>query len=431
MNPLNAPTFEGIASTLVAATPTSEANFFGFYDICPFSPSNDELVLLSCPQDFLRMPAGEVALVRVWNPENGTFDTVGETRGWNWQHGARQRWLSDGTILFNDLENGRQVARQVGRDGKLIRTIPMAVGALNASETIAVSGNYERLAKYYDTYGYHAARNDHIDQSPQTDGLWAVDFATGDVRLLLSYSRIAEEIGAEHKPSTFVSHPDFAPGGDIVSFFHIDSGARGTSFMRLLVYRFSTDELTLIGEEKVSHPAWIDDKRLWTWARQSSALKLVSRGGLLAVPGVRPLARLARRLMGSSANALLDEGFFVVQLDGMNSRMRVAADSITEDGHFSKHPEFELMLGDTYPDEAENRLTLLLYSLAHDRRVPIARILHDVRTDDARLRCDLHPRWDRTGGRACFDFMHEGVRRVGIVDASQGIAAAGFGSARV
>src|SRR5687767_11064047 len=96
--------FTGIHSTLEAATPVTEANFFGFYDICPFSPDDTELVHLSCPRDFLGMPAGEAAQVRVWNPEQRQFRDVGSTTAWNWQHGARQRWLDDGSILFNDLE---------------------------------------------------------------------------------------------------------------------------------------------------------------------------------------------------------------------------------------------------------------------------------------------------------------------------------------
>lgn len=426
MSSIDAPTFEGISSELIAATPTTEAHFFGFYDICPFSPDDDEIVLLSCAADFRRMPKGEVAEVRIWNVRDGQAHTIGETRAWNWQHGARQRWLRDGTLLYNDLEAGRQVARHVTRTGELIRTIPMAIGALNSQETFGVAANYERLALYYDTYGYLAARNDHIPLTETDDGLWSIDFASGEVKLLLSFATIADRTGYSYLPSTFVSHPDFAPDGDALTFFHIDAGDNNTSYMRLFFYRISTDELKLIADEKVSHPAWIDNDRLWTWARQSAVLKLASRGRLLQIPGIRPLARFARRLMGGSANALLAEGFFVYEPNNGFIRKRIAASHITEDGHFSKHPSFDLLLGDTYPDAEENRLTLLLYSLQHDLRVPLARVLHDVAVDDIRLRCDLHPRWDRSGDRACFDFMYKGVRRVGVADVRRGIELAGF-----
>jgi hypothetical protein len=424
LSKFEAKTFKGIASTLVAAPPVSEANFFGLYDICPFSQDDSELVLLSCPADFLRMPSGEAAQVRIWNPDEQRFRTVGTTTAWNWQHGARQQWLSDGSILYNDLENGQQIARIVSSNGEELRKIPMSVGALNPQETIAVSGNYERLATYYDTYGYHAARNSHIEQSANGDGLWAVDFATGNVDLKLSYARLCDAVGCAYTPSMFVSHPDFAPDGDALCFFLITSGSADTSYMRLMLYRFSTDALMQIAEEKVSHPAWIDNSRLWSWARSSSALKAVSRGGLLALPGARPMARLVRRVLGSAANGLLSEGFFIFGLDPAISKSRVAPELLTEDGHYSKHSRYELMLGDTYPDDT-NHLTLLLFSLA-GLRIPLARVLHDVKTDDPRLRCDLHPRWDRSGTRVSFDFMERGIRRLGVADVREGMAAAGF-----
>jgi hypothetical protein len=300
----------------------------------------------------------------------------------------------------------------------------MSVGALNPQETLAVSGNYERLATYYDTYGYHAAKNSHIEQSENGDGLWAVDIVTGEVRLKVSYARLCDVVGCAYTPSMFVSHPDFSPDGDALCFFLITAGPADTSYMRLMLYRFSTDTLVQIAEEKASHPAWIDDRRLWGWARTSGALRMVSRGGLLALPGVRPMARLARKMLGTAANGLLSEGFFVFDLESEISRTPIAPDLLTEDGHYSKHQRYELMLGDTYPDET-NYLTLLLFSLTESRRIPLARVLHDVRTEDPRLRCDLHPRWDRSGTRVCFDFLEGGVRRLGIADVSEGVAAAG------
>ena len=93
-----------IGARVVAATPQDSANFFGFYDLCPFSPDGRDLLLLNCPADWVTLPVGEPALVRRWRPEDATFEALGETRGWNWQHGARQQWLRDGSILYNDVD---------------------------------------------------------------------------------------------------------------------------------------------------------------------------------------------------------------------------------------------------------------------------------------------------------------------------------------
>jgi hypothetical protein len=194
--------------------------------------------------------------------------------------------------------------------------------------------------------------------------------------------------------------------------------------MRLLTYEPATRDLKLVSAEKASHPAWIDDNRLWSWARESSAMRMISRSGLLSLPGVGMAARLARRFQGAARNAMLSEGFFIYETANGNRKTRIGPGLLTEDGHYSRHPVHELMLGDTYPDSTGN-LTLVLYSLQTGRRIEVARVFHGVATRDPALRCDLHPRWSRDGTRISFDFCENGVRRMAIFDATEAIAASG------
>ena len=63
-----------IGARMVAATPQDSANFFGFYDLCPFSPDGRDLLLLNCPADWVTLPVGEPALVRRWRPELFTIE---------------------------------------------------------------------------------------------------------------------------------------------------------------------------------------------------------------------------------------------------------------------------------------------------------------------------------------------------------------------
>ena len=413
-----------LAGKLIAATPVTRASFFGFYDICPWSPGGDEVVLLTCPADYLRMPEGETADVTVWNPQSNALRKVAETVGWNWQHGARQRWLSDGSILFNDVQGGRQCSRVVSPRGDVQRTYDISVSALHPDESYGVSANYARLKALYSTYGYGAATNEHIGNGADEDGMWRLNLLTGEVSLMLSYAVICDKLNLTYSPGMFVTHPDFAPSGGKFAFFLIQGGGAGTSLMRLLVYEPLTDTLALISEEKVSHPAWIDDDRLWVWARESSAVKLLARSGLLSLPGSAMVIRLARKFQGAARNALLSEGFFVYSTAGRNEKTRVAPNLLTEDGHFSRHPVHELMLGDTYPD-ATGHLTLILYSLKTGRRIEVARIFHGVATAVPAMRCDLHPRWNRDGTRISVDYCENGVRRMAIFDATAAIVAAG------
>lgn len=413
-----------LAGTLIASTPAAQASFFGFYDICPWSPVGSEVVLLTCPADYLQMPAGQVADVSIWNPQLNTLRRVGGTAGWNWQHGARQRWLRDGSILFNDVRNGRQCSRVVSSQGATLRTYDISVSALHPNETYGVSANYARLSKLYATYGYGSATNAHIGDGADEDGMWRLDLRTGDVNLLLSYAEICNRLNLAYSPGMFVTHPDFAPSGSRFAFFLIQGGGAGTSLIRLLVFEPDSGALTLITGEKASHPAWIDDNRLWVWARESSAMKVIARSGLLALPGMGAAVRLARKFQGTARNALLSEGFFIYSTNNRSERIRIAPTLLTADGHFSRHPVHELMLGDTYPD-ATGYLTLILYSLETGRRIDIARVFHGVATELPSLRCDLHPRWNRDGTLVSVDYCDNGVRRMAIFDAKAAVAAAG------
>jgi hypothetical protein len=407
---------------LLHVTPGNHASFFGFYDICPWSYDNERVVMLTSPADFLLHPSGQKAGVAIWNPETGTIDTISETCGWNWQHGARQRWLRDGSILFNDVIAGNQCSHRIYADSRKV-TYPMSISALHPNEQFGISANYSRLAQYYSTYGYSNATNGHIGRGAVDDGFWKLELEKGSFDCWISYEEICEALKIDYSPTMFVTHPDFSPIGDRFEFFLIQDNGAGTALMRLVVYDLKSRTFTLISEEKASHPTWIDDFRLWSWARESSAMKAISRSGLLMVPGMGLVAKLVRRFQGRLRNTLLSEGFFIYDLKDQNKRKRIGATLLTEDGHYSRHPSLPILVGDTYPD-ATGYLTLLVFSLVTGNRVEVARVKHDVRSSDLSLRCDLHPRWNRDGTEISVDICIEGVRRVAIFDASAAISKA-------
>jgi hypothetical protein len=407
--------------SLVAVTPTTSSSFFGFYDLCPWSPDDQNLVMLRCAPDLQEMPSGHSADVCTWNMENGTVCQVGETTGWNWQHGARTMWLSDGNILFNDLEQGRQVSRLVSQSGRSLRSYDMSVSALHPEEHYAVSSNYERLALRYSTYGYLGAQNDHIGMGPDDDGLWKLELHSGRVSLLLSYSELCSSIGEQYSDSMFVTHPVFSPTGKRIAFFLIGGLASNPEFMRLLVLDTQAGSVAVIAQEKASHPAWIDDDQIWAWTRESSAVRVLARSGILSSPRAALLRRAAKWIIGRRRGALLSEGFYLFDLASGGKR-RVAPDLLTEDGHFSRHPKLpHIVLGDTYPDE-DDVLWLFLFSINEDVRVDIAGVNHGVVSSDPRLRCDLHPRWNRAGSQVCVDFSEQGTRGIAVFDARDAVA---------
>src|SRR5690606_25958378 len=90
---------------------------------------------------------------------------------------------------------------------------------------------------------------------------------------------------------------------------------------------------------------------------------------------------------------------------------------LTENGHMSYSPVNQRwLLTDTYPDSETNIRKLLIYDTQDDLVYDIG----DFYTSDLKKenRCDLHPRWDRTGNFVCIDSVHENKRQMYIVDVS-------------
>jgi Tol biopolymer transport system component len=74
------------------------------------------------------------------------------------------------------------------------------------------------------------------------------------------------------------------------------------------------------------------------------------------------------------------------------------------------------MVSDTYPDKKRKR-SLLLIDLERDEVFELGRFYSDPKMQGEN-RCDLHPRWNHDGTKICFDSIHEGPRRVYVMDVS-------------
>lgn len=75
------------------------------------------------------------------------------------------------------------------------------------------------------------------------------------------------------------------------------------------------------------------------------------------------------------------------------------------------------LLTDTYPDSETSIRKLLI----HDTQEDVAYDIGDFYTSYLKKvsRCDLHPRWDRTGTKVCIDSVHENMRQMYVLDVSE------------
>ena len=108
--------------------------------------------------------------------------------------------------------------------------------------------------------------------------------------------------------------------------------------------------------------------------------------------------------------------FYTIDVNTNETRI-VGADVLPQDGHCSYSPDRKWVLNDTYPDKARMQW-LMLYRPDTGRRYDLNQF-HSPPAFTGPFRCDLHPRWDRTGTKVCIDGSHEPQRQLYVLDVSE------------
>jgi Tol biopolymer transport system component len=218
------------------------------------------------------------------------------------------------------------------------------------------------------------------------DGLWKVDFETGNAELVLSLSQIRdhqprpEMEGGHHR----VNHAMYSPEGDRLVFMHRWEGSKG-QFSRLYVASSDGEALRLLMDNRmVSHYNWQDEDHLVVWGRTEE------EGDRYYIVDVR-----------DGSHRVLGKGIF----------------DRYGDGHPSYSPDGRWIVTDTYPDKARQR-HLLLFDTRAQTTVRVGRFFAPW-AYDGRNRCDLHPRWSPDGNFISIDSAHEGVRKSYAIDVNE------------
>lgn len=400
-------------------------HFFGYYNKSPWHQAKPFVLANRYPEmDADPSPniEAEVGYFDINNQDK--FHSIGFTSTWNWQMGCQLQWLDgfEGNHVIYNIRSDQPAGNYPSFSSRIVnietgatRDLEDPIYSVAPNSQFAITVDYRRLYVTHETIGYseHQGKATDLPLYPEDDGLRAIDLKTGLSKLLVSYAQLRE---FHHRTSMdkalhWISHIEINPNSSRILFLHrwTERVEDETCFLhRLITINPDGSDMRLLecsdhplpqladdfdpnavgtydyekSEYQISHPLWKDNDSIIVWGPHNGSIHY----------------------------------HLYQDVDGAKVEI-VGKELLTENGHMSYSPTNQRwLLTDTYPDSTTNIRKLLIYDTEQD----VVYDIGDFYTSDLKKenRCDLHPRWDRTGNFVCIDSVHENQRQMYVLDVS-------------
>ncbi|WP_211221964.1 hypothetical protein [Lacticigenium naphthae] len=358
--------------------------FFGYYDKSPWD-SDERYMLCLRVQDTSKSvaPKEPAELLLIDTKNDNTLTSLGYTNAWNVQQGCMMQWLGPNyneEIIYNDFIEGEYRSIILNIVTKEKRIISKPIYSITEDGNYALSLDFSRLHRLRKGYGYSnkedASKNEKV---PTSTAIWKVNLKTNEVTDLLSYSDFynfendKSMSDAEHK----VNHIMINPSGD--RFMVLHRWLKGTNkFTRLVTIDMDGKKMFNLNDDKMtSHCFWKNDYEIIAYANKQGK--------------------------GS--------GYYLFKDKSLNYEEILT--SLKNDGHPSYSPDKEWIITDTYPDR--KRIANIYLAKESGEINTLAQVFAPFKYDND-VRCDLHPRWNRSSTAIAFDSVFEGKRRMYTIE---------------
>lgn len=376
-------------------TPEAEQCFFGYYDICPWDAKEERMLYLRAPfRDREPAPEDKVT-INILDIQSGKSETVAETAAWNFQQGCMLHWMppdNESKIIFNRRLGDRFAAVELDLADGRERELSAPIAALAQDGKTAAGLNFARIARTRPGYGYAGLPDPgEKENHPENDGLFIIDTQSGESRLIVSMARIRDL-------------PD-AP----------EAMKREKMWFNHAIFNADATRLSMLARYEV--PMGADKKKrftaLFTVRPDGSELRKVFDYGLVSHYDWRaPEEVVAWADLGGKA----DPHYYLYDHATGETR-RVLPKLDVRDGHFSYDGELRRVVTDAFVGD-QHRRDMIVYDTATDETTELGRF-HSMAPLAGPIRCDLHPRWNRSYSKASFDSTHEGYRGMYVVEAGE------------
>ena len=372
--------------------------FFGYYDKSPWDITDRYMLCMKANDTWSDVSPKESADILLIDTEKNEDDRdrvkmIAETRAWNVQQSCMLQWLGPdfcSRVLYNDCREGKYVSVILTLATMEEQVIPAPVYSVSADGKFALTLDFSRLFNLRPGYGYYNVPEKTKGVTlPDETAIWKVDLETGEVTALLKYTDFAN----------FKPRPEMKEEGSVHKVNHIMLSPSGRRFM--VLYRWfcgqrkytrlvtcnvdGSDMYVLSDDDMVSHCYWKNDSEILAFENKKTS----------------------------------GPGYYLMK-DKTQEYIHCWP-QFSNDGHPSYSPDGSLVVTDSYPDRARvASINLMDGDEMKKENTTIARVFAPFKYDND-TRCDLHPRWNHSGDKICFDSVFEGNRGLYVVELKKDI----------
>lgn len=340
--------------------------FFGYYDRCP--ERNSRIL-------FHEMNDNKVVII-VREEGNNEEISIGDSKAYNWQMGARAIWIDDDTVSYNNFDGEKYISIWFSLSEKrVIKTIPMPLMDIYNKDYILTT-NFQRLRSVDPDYSYHCLpemdEEDFFDYA--NDGIWIYDLKKNEKKLLLSILEIlsVKKHSLNQAGKHCINHIMIAPDGKSFMFIHRYK-VGGKKFDRLMIYDFK-ELKCLLDDPLQSHFCWLDNHTIMGYC---------GYGGEI--------------------------GWFQADTKiGTVKKLQELTTAHPKNGHPTSYGDWIVV--DSYPNLARMQ-ELHAYNKITKKIIKLAEFFHDINHKNYN-RCDLHPRFTENGSAIYIDTLYSGLRQL-------------------
>lgn len=362
-----------------------EEHLFGYYDKCPWNKDENKMIYLQVNDVYKEVASNQEVKIILKDLNTNEESVIATTRASNVQQGCMLQWLGpdfNSKILYNDFIDDELKTVILDIHSKEKKIIDYPVYTVDKSGKWGLTLDFYRLHTLRPGYGYNNKEDKTKDISiPDGYCIGKVDLENNTYQGIITYKEL---YNLDHKESMEnamhkVNHIMINPSGNRFMFLHrwLKNGVKNT---RLLTADIDGKNIcNLLDDGMTSHCNWKDDNTILGWARKED----------------------------------LGTHYYLIK-DKVKEFKIIGEDKLLVDGHPSYNPNGQCFITDTYPD-FKRKQHLYIYKDDKDELIEVASIYSNIKYRND-CRCDLHPRWNHSGNKICFDGAQGKKRQVYIID---------------